>query len=1001
MKHKLISSIFVLMAWWPMSLVFAESHYWQQSLHYQISVRLNPQSQSLSGESVIIYQNNSPDTLDRIYLHLYPNAFKSNSSTFAREARRSYYGESITPENSGYIDILEFRIASEDSTVAPNDAAIVAYQVDDTILEAKLPQRLLPQQRMKLYIKFYEKVPGLIIRGGRRGNQYDFGQWYPKPAVYDQNGWHPDQYHANGEFYGEFGSFDVTITLPYNYIVCATGIPTAGDPGWNWVAVDTSLNDEQWQAHYDKQLAVIDSLTEEHNERTVTFHAEQVHDFAWAACPDFVYERGQWHGIPIHVLYRSYDRDEWGKKVAQRGARVLEWLSTRFGQYPYPQLTIMHGLMGGGMEYPMLVMNSGPWESLISHEVGHIYFYGILANDELAEAWLDEGFTSYQEYWYQHANFNRWGYAPDDIPDTTDWKFKLSPKLPTKESTTVYLVDYLTSGYNEPISQYAQKFKGGYGINAYTKGAAFFGMLHYIVGDSLWNTICHTYFDRWKFKHVNEQRFREVVEDVTGQKFDWYFDQWLHRTVAVDYALGKIATSKLDNGQWQTTVQVHRQDSGIMPVEVQLTTKSGQQFIQRWDGKDKSGQLRFVTESKADRVVLDPRDMILDKNRLNNGDWEFQFLPDLPGGDYRPRNRYVIRYAPQMWYNDVDGLWLGARIRGSYMEKFYPIELGLSYGLKSARAGYELKVKRQIIPNNDRLHLNLFVIQREGRGIGDIRLEYQWSRERYSSPFHDLMLGFQTAQLLKRQENYARRKIDSADHAIVFSEWIPGRISKIWGSYTLDLFRQRWSSLLKMKAETAQSLWGSEFDFSKLQTELTLTAGSNRLQFRGRVFAGNSWGHRIPIQEKFFTDGANPLERFQKFYLRSVAALPPELHYHFPGGGNLRGYIDQPLATERILAASTEWRSAILTPLIHKLLSRQSSLRLYPFFDFARGQATNEKYQNLMDAGIGLQVNFRLLGQWNLMRFDFPIWVSAPLPGQRETKFRWVFSFQNAVSSFF
>jgi hypothetical protein len=1001
MKPQLLRSIFVLLVSWPLSSARAEVSYWQQSLHYQMNVRLNPQAQALSGESTITYHNNSPDTLDRIYLHLYPNAFKNSASTFAREARRRYSGESITPENNGYIDILEFRIARQDSGVVPSDAPIVAYRVDDTILEAKLPERLAPQQSMQLYIKFYEKVPSLIVRGGRQGNQYDFGQWYPKPAVYDQNGWHPDQYHANGEFYGEFGTFDVTITLPYNYVVCATGVPIAGDPGWNWVAVDTSLTDEQWQARYEQQLAMIDSLTEEYKERTVTFQAEQVHDFAWAACPDFVYERGEWQGIPIHVLYRSYDRDGWSKKVAQRGRRVLEWLSTRFGRYPYPQLTIMHGLMGGGMEYPMLVMNSGPWESLISHEVGHIYFYGILANDELAEAWLDEGFTSYQEYWYQHAKFNRWGYDQEDIPDTTSWKFKLNPGLTTKDRTTGYLVDYLTSGFNEPIAQYAHKFQGGYGINVYTKGAAFLGMLHYIVGDSLWDSICHTYFDRWKFKHVNEQRFRQVVEDVTGENFGWYFDQWLHRTVVVDYALGKITQAKQANGQWQTMVEIRRNDNGIMPVDVQLTTKNGQRLLQRWDGKAKSGQLVFVTDSRADRVVLDPQDMILDKNRLNNGDWEFQFLPDLPSGYYRPRNRYVIRYAPQAWYNDVDGLWLGARIRGSYLEKFYPIELSLSYGLKSRRAGYELKLGRRVIPNSDRLHFDLSVIHREGRGLGDLRLLYQWSRERYTPPFYDLTLSFQTSQLLKGQERYAQRKIEAAGNSTAVSEWVPGRVSKIGGSFGLSLFQRGWASVLKVTAETAQSLWGSEFDFSKLQTELSFNAGSGSHRFYGRMFAGNSWGHSLPLQEKFFTDGANPLERFQKFYLRSVAALPPELHYHCPGGGNLRGYIDQPLATERILAITTEWRSGILTPLIRKLFSRRTTLRMYPFFDFARVQVRGEKYQNLMDAGIGLQFSPVIFSQRLNFRCDFPIWVSDPLVGQRATKFRWVLSFQNAISSFF
>ncbi len=458
------------------SLSLATENYWQQFVHYDFKVRMDTKDHALSGEAIITYKNNSPDTLDRIYLHLYPNAFKNENSTFAKEASRRYYGRSITPENNGYIDILEFRITRKNANISAIDAPIVAYRVDDTILESKLPEVLPPGEELQLYVKFYEKVPTLIVRGGRRGNQYDFGQWYPKLVVYDQNGWHPDQYHANGEFYGEFGTFDVAITLPYSYIVCGTGVPVEGDPGWSWVEVDTSLSDEQWKDRHKEQLKDIEKLGEESKERTVKFHAEQVHDFAWAACPDFVYERGEWNGIPIHVLYRSHAKDGWSKKVAQRGARVLEWLSTKFGMYPYPQLTIMHGLMGGGMEYPMLVMNSGPWEGLISHEVGHIYFYGMLASDELAEAWMDEGGTTYQEFWYQHAKFGPWGYEEDSKPDVNSLKFKINPRLPRKERTYGDLVDYMTSGYNEPISQYAHKFKGGYGINAYTKGAAFFGM---------------------------------------------------------------------------------------------------------------------------------------------------------------------------------------------------------------------------------------------------------------------------------------------------------------------------------------------------------------------------------------------------------------------------------------------------------------------------------------------------------------------------------------------
>ena len=997
MKRKKALPTFFIIILVVTNNALATEDYWQQYVHYDFKVRLDTEKHALSGDVIITYKNNSPDTLDRIYLHLYPNAFKNENSTLAKEAKRYYRDRSITPENNGYIDILEFRIARKDTSIIPADAPVVAYRVDDTILESKLPETLPPGEELQLYIKFYEKITSLVSRGGWRGNQFDLAQWYPKLVVYDQKGWHPDQYHLSGEFYGEFGIFDVMITLPYNYIVAATGVVVEGDPGWTWVQVDTSLSDEEWETVHEKQLEEIKKLGEESKERNVKFHAENVHDFAWLASPDFLYEKGEWNGIPVHVLYRSNAKDGWSKKVVQRGERVIEWLSTKFGMYPYPQLSITHGLLGGGMEYPMLVMNSGPWEGLISHEVGHIYFYGMLANDELAEAWLDEGFTTYQEFWYQHANFGPWGYEQDSKPDLKSWKFKLNPRIPRKESTDAYLVDYITSGYNEPISQYAHKFKGGYGINAYSKGAAFLGMLHYIVGDSLWEEICHTYFDRWKFKHVNEDRFRKVVEDVTGEDFKWYFDQWLHNTVAVDYALGKVSQKKLSDGQWRTEIEVKRKDKGIMPVDVQLTTQKEEVVTKRWDGKDQSGKIVFLTDDKPEKIVLDPQDMILDKNRLNNSGWRFQFVPDNPFSFYRPRNSYVVKYTPKMWYNDVDAMWLGVRFRGSYLEKYYRTEIGGTYGLKSNRFGFNFSFKHPLIPNSDKLQFELFGVNQEGRAIGDLAFTYQISQMQYTPPFHRFRLSFNTSQLLKDGEEYAQRKIKSGSQIIHVKEWERGRVNKIAFDYRFEFEQRSWSSDFNLNVETSQKFWGSEFDYSKVQGELKFNYGRRGNEFAFRLFGAAFSDDKIPLQEQFYVDGGNPGERFSKFYLRSVAALPPGFFYHFPGGGNLRGYVNQPYATERMFAFNTEIRSNILTPLFRKIMPRRSSAGISTFFDVARIMTTEDEYKNLMDAGIGIQLRPRIFYRRFTLRFDFPIWVNEPLSGEKNIKFRWVFSFQNAI----
>ena len=996
-KMKKFSFVFLFILLVLAMPLSAADNYWQQFVHYNFKVHLDVEKHALTGDGIITYKNNSPDTLDRIYLHLYPNAFKNENSTLAREAKKRGYHRRIDPKNNGYIDILEFRINRKKTDIPPADAPVVAYRIDDTILESMLPEPLPPGEELQLYIKFYEKVRKIMGRAGWRGKQHDFAQWYPKLVVYDEKGWHPDQFHLSGEFYGEFGTFDVSITLPANYIVAATGEVVEGAPGWEWVQVDTSLSDKDWKTTYEKQLEEIEERSKEDTIRTVKFHAEKVHDFAWLASSEFLYEKGEWNSIPVHVLYSKNARKGWSKKVVERSEKVLKWLSTRFGLYPYPQLSVTHGLMGGGMEYPMLVMNSGPWHGLISHEVGHIYFYGMLASDELADSWMDEGFTTYQEGWYQQVNYGKWGYDEDDVPDTNSWKFKLNPRTPRKERTISRLVNYMTSGYNEPAGQYAHKFKGGYGINAYTKGAAIFGMLHKMVGDSLWDKICHTYFDRWAFKHVNEERFQKVCEDVTGEDMGWFFDQWLHKAVTVDYALGKIKKEKQADRKWRTQVEIKRKDEGVMPVDVHLIQSDGKKIVKRWDGKARSTTVDFYTNTKPKKVVLDPNDNILDKNRLNNGDWRIQFLPDNPFAyGYQPRNIYVVKYTPKMWYNDVDGLWLGARFRGSYLNKYKRTELGLTYGLKSNYIGYNLSFAHPLLHSSNKLQFKISGVNREGRAIGEVALIYRTSKMQYYPPFHRFEFSFNTAQLLKGEEKYAQRKIESRNQTLKVSEWESGRVNKLCFDYFLEYEKGNWSSEFGLNFETSQKFFGSEFEFSRLQSELTYIYGSGVNYFASRGFAGTFFGDKAPLQERFYVDGANPRERFEKFYLRSVAAFPEQQHYFFPGGGNMRGYVDQPLATKKILAFSTEISNGFLTPLFRFMLPRRSNIGLTAFFDAGRVKLENEENKNLMDAGVGINLRIRKFYRWFNFRFDFPIWVSEPLPGEKELKFRWVFSFQKA-----
>ncbi|MBN1349619.1 M1 family metallopeptidase [candidate division KSB1 bacterium] len=979
-------------------LAGSESAYWQQDVHYDFDVSLDVQNKFLNGDVTICYRNNSPDTLHELWLHLYPNAFKDEHTVLAKEAKNRGYYRWIDPKHNGYLDLKTVQLKMKNQ--APDDMPTPAYKIDGTLMFVPLVIPLAPGEELSLYLKFAEKIRRIQGRAGYRGKQFDLAQWFPKLCVYDQKGWHADEFHSPGEFYGEFATFDVKITLPYNFIIAATGDVVEGDPGWEWVRVDTALSEEDWKAKYKEQLAGIEKNMEQDSMRVVKFHAENVHDFAWLCSPEFLYERGEYAGIPIHVLYRKSVKSEWSKIVVERGEHVLEWLVTRFGPYPYPQLSITHGLIGGGMEYPMLVMNSGPWEGLIAHEVGHIYFYGIFASDELADSWMDEGGTTYQERWYQETRYGKFGFDRETALNERSWLEKTYPENTSRESDIISSLRYMTSPHYEPISRYAHEFtRGGYGINAYTRGALFHDMLHKMVGDSVWSEIIKEYYRRWALKHVNEERFRKVCEDVSGMDLEWYFHQWLHDSVNVDYALKKTRTFPQKDGTWYSEVTIERNDRGIMPVDVLVKTEGGNSVLKRWDGKAESGQLTFKTTSKPVKFILDPDDNIMDKNRLNNGSVGIKHVLDLPRLRYTPRNDYLSRWALITWYNDVDGQWLGARMRGSYLDDYYRLNAFTSYGFISHAIDFGFQFTNPFDWNRRNIKYELTLIKKEGRLLADLGMKFEFTKRMYGSPVHSVAMGLCSARLLNEGSEYAFRKVMIDDAIQKVPEWEAGRINKLYVHYQLDRGSRHHQSTAAIRASLANQMFGSEFDFMKLEI---IALWDKRIRERVldiRLFGGIITGSDAsPIQERYFIDGAGPMARFNKFYTRSIGALPAEVHPHYGGDGNLRGYFDQPLAVENIAAANVELSQRLNLPGIGQMpIFRRLTSSLCGFFDVGNAWFADDRSELLMDAGVGLDFQFRVFRKQARFRFDIPFWVSDPLLSESDFAFRWLIGLGRAL----
>ena len=380
--------------------------YWQQRVHYTIVATLDERAQKVRARGTMRYVNNSPDTLREMYVHQYLNAFRPHSKWSEVDEREGR-------DRFQHLQEPDFGYERFTAPVRVNDASVaVDYpgSPDSTVAHFALPRPLAPGDSVSVSFEWEARPSTLPRRQGRRGRHWDLAQWYPKVAVYDRGGWQYNALQPAGEFYGEFGTYDVSLVLGDDQVVAATGVPVSGDPGWRRV-----IRAGEVRAASNAYGEVGEtSVRADAGQRVVRFFARDVHHFAWTTSPDYRYEGASlvrrapdarfrtWDTLALHVLYRAGDDTVWGGgRVLQRTANAIQWLEAVYGAYAYPQMTVVHRLDGGGTEFPMMQMNGSASQGLILHEGGHIWTYGILADNEWRSGWMDEGFTSYQTAWAQ------------------------------------------------------------------------------------------------------------------------------------------------------------------------------------------------------------------------------------------------------------------------------------------------------------------------------------------------------------------------------------------------------------------------------------------------------------------------------------------------------------------------------------------------------------------------------------------------------------------------
>jgi len=542
MKHYLILIISFTLC---QHEIFAQPGRWQQRVKYKMDIRMDAKSNQFRGTQKLEYTNNSPDTLSQIFYHLYFNAFQPNSmmDNRSREAGNISIGRdrdgkamldwddriadriiNLKPDEVGYQKILSLKLNGVPQT----------YKVLETILQVKLSKPILPHTTVVLDMEFEAQVPLQVRRSGRdsrlTGVRLSMSQWYPKICEYDVDGWHPSPYVAR-EFYGVWGDFDVSITIDRNYILGGTGyLQNANQIGYGYEDPGTRVT-----------RPAGDLLTWH-------FLAPNVHDFMWAADPDYRHlVRKVPDGPTIHVLYRPRSNDTaynagW-TTLADAAQVMFPYANQHFGKYAWNQFTFIQG-GDGSMEYPMSTLVKASTMGSDIHEMMHSWCPMMLGTDEAKYAWMDEGYADFSGHlvaaYYRETVLRKQLQGNAARLKSLDSTAAILP-LEHAPSYRAYF-NLVKSGGEEPLATYADHYATNYAYanGSYAKGCVFLEQLGYIMGAEARDKFLLEYYRTWRFKHPNPGDLVRVAEKVSGLQLDWYREYWINTTKTIDYGIDSL-----------------------------------------------------------------------------------------------------------------------------------------------------------------------------------------------------------------------------------------------------------------------------------------------------------------------------------------------------------------------------------------------------------------------------------------------------------------------------
>lgn len=1024
--------------------------YWQQDVHYNIKAEINDSTDILSGTEELIYWNNSPYTLSFVYFHLYSNGNTKDS-----------YSADLYKNNGYRLKFGKYRdknLGTQVESVQMNGADLKT-ELDNTILKVYLSKPLKPGESATIQLQFKTYFDKEAIRNRMKlfnsfgKKHYDVVHWYPRVTVIDQKFiWNTDQ-HMDHEFYGDFGSFHVEMTLPNNYIADGTGILVNEKE----VLPDALREKLDLKNFLTKPFNSPPStvIEKDGSKKTWIFSAINVHDFAFTADPNYRISEKNWNGVRCIALVQEPHAAGW-YNASDYIAKILDVNSYNIGLYPHPKMIVADAQ--DGMEYPMLTLCGGfdpDYRTLLVHEITHNWFQGMLGSNENYRAYLDEGFTQfYTADTYQFID------GPNllEVPDKSKYinRFTEPERIIDNQIYNSFYNNTVIKQEEVTLNTHADDFNGGirhgggYG-QSYTKTAAMLKNLEYVLGRALFDKSMQHYFEQWKFAHPYPEDFRNSIIQFSGVDLNWFFDQWLETSKTIDYKIGRVKKKK--NGIYEITFK--RKGSMQMPLDFVVIDQNDSarhyyipntwferptraNTLPRWIGWGPKLKPSYTATlnigSHVKNVIIDPSYRLADVDMTNNykkGKMNVRFDSKV----YNPPNwkKYDMRIRPALWYNGYDGVKAGAVIAGDYLRTKNVFELGLyfstglgqayvdqtvvdnkymksQYNLISFWFDYKTATNRFMKKSN----VYLQVKSLDGLDAGLIGFEKKSRSEKTRVYTHVKAMWRDQPQdmvYLINTDEWGYQKLNSAVH--------------IGLEHNYKYYRGNGNIVLNLRT----SAFTNDYDYSAASLCVVNKNDLGLFNINTRLFAQIGFGKSMPSESMLYAAGANNEDLMDNKYTRAMGFIPPDwgnygvITNHFTAGGglNLRGFSGYLLPQQNKdgsisyyykgatgAAFNTEIEFGKLFKRLNpKFLKNSIKIQPYLFGDAGlintnKAGTANVMSDILIDAGIGTTFSIVKFGKLYgikplTIRFDIPFFINRlPYAEKDYIQFRWMLGINKA-----